>query len=128
MGANGGYVFPEPYRKLGFKVGPPSCGDRCTYTPLQFEVTEVWGTSPKVAVGERYVVEGDYRLAGNEACEVSLAVFESAFGATAYLAPGTGRFSTSTEILRLIDDPPNAIGVVVGPQPGNIVAWITILE
>ena len=85
MGANGGHVFPEPYRKLGFKVGPPGCGDRCAYTPLQFEVTEVWGTSPKVAAGERYVVEGNYRLAGNEACEVPLAVLGSAFGASAYL-------------------------------------------
>ena len=126
MGGRG--EFPAPYQSLAFSVGPACGGEDCAYTPLRFDVKEVWGTSEQAAVGERYVVRGEYTLLGDKPHSISLAVFEEAFGATAHVSPGSGSFETSTEILKLVDNAPNALGVVVGPQSGGgqIVAWITL--
>jgi hypothetical protein len=125
-----------PYRPLKFSVRGSFCtGDECKVhpdlVPLQLQIREVHGTSAKVRVGGRYVVRGEYALPGATSFAVSLAVFTKAFGATAYLLPGKGRFEVSTEILELAKNPPNGPGVVVAnEQTGNsdIVRWIILAE
>jgi len=125
-----------PYRSLKFEVREPSCVDgqckiRPTLSAVQFEVKEVHGTSPKVAEGERYVVNGEYSLPDGESYTLSLAVFHTAFGAGAHLLPGQGRFETSTEILELAEKHANEIGVVVGNDKtgeADIVRWIMLTE
>ena len=96
---------------------------------LEFTVGQVHGTAAIVAVGERYVVRGQYTLAGGAPFALSLAVFTKAFGATAYLLPGEGRFEISTEILDLADTSTNGLGIVVANEQtgkGDIVRWVML--
>lgn len=98
-------------------------------TALRFQIEQVHGTSPTVAVGERYTMSGQYELPGSDLYAISLAVCSKAFGAGAELQPGTGRFDISTEILALVDGAPNALGIVVGNEKTgrcNIVRWVTL--
>jgi len=105
----------SPYRRVLFTVEHDPCGPPPDWTrPLTFRVTEVWGTSPRVAAGERYVVRGAYALEGDRAYALSLAVWRRGFGATAHLCPGEGLFETSTELLEVAPDWGNQIDVVVG--------------
>ena len=127
--------FP-PYRPLKFKVTDACCGeDSCSRHPdlaaIQFEVKELWGTSGKVGVGERYVVRATYSLAGADPYAISLSSFGKWFGATAYLSPGAGQFETSTEGLELPEKYPNGLGIVVGNEKtgkAEIVAWVMLQE
>ena len=105
----------RPYEMLSFTVEHDPCGPPPDWTrPLKFRVTEVWGTSPRVAVGERYVVRGEYELEGDQPYALSLAVWHRAFGATAHILPGEGLFETSTELLDVAPDWGNQIDVIVG--------------
>lgn len=128
----------SPYRSLDFAERGSFCGDgddacavRPDLTMLTFKVTEVLGTSSKVAEGQRYVVRGEYALPESESYAVSLAVFNTAFGATAHLVPGSGAFETSVEVLDLTEDSPNGIGIVVGNKhtgSAEIVRWVMLKE
>jgi len=131
----GDTAFPAPYHQLSFEVDYSGCrGDECGPRPewlrrLQYEVTEVWGTSARVAVGERYVVRGKYTLKGEEAFAISLAVFNSAFGATACMAPGSWSFETSTEVLELLPNVRRDLGIVVGRGTDcHLAAWIMLKD
>ena len=123
-----------PYRLIQFTVRGPFCeGAECAVhpdlLPLRFEVTEVHGTSPVVREGERYVLRGTYELSGEAPFVLSVAVFGKAFGAGAHIRPGTGSFETSAEILKLADDPPNGLGVVVGNKGtgrAELVRWVML--
>jgi hypothetical protein len=133
MGESAGFA---PYRPLKFSVRGSFCaGEECRVhpdlIPLQFQIREVHGTSAKVSLGQRYVVRGEYALAGTGCFAVSLAVFTKAFGATAYLLPGRGRFEVSTEILELAQNSPNGLGFVVANEKtgrSDIVRWIMLSE
>ena len=75
----------------------------------------------------RYTWRGEYELPGSDLYFISVAVFTKAFGAGAYLQPGTGRFDISTEILALAEEPPNGLGVVVKNEKTgkcDIVRWV----
>ncbi len=129
--AEGG--FPQGYESFGFSTSPPPCGpawpeERPEWLrPLDFEVTEAWGTSATVRPGERYVLRGTYRLTGEEPFAVSLAVLGSAFGATAHLLPGEWLFETSTEVLELTGRG-DQIGVVLSRgQQSLLVTWVTLV-
>ena len=94
-------------------------------------MTEVHGTSSTVAKGERYVVRGEYGYdqTGDAAYAISLAVFKTAFGATAHLAPGSGTFETSIDVLELSAGAPNRVGVVVANKTtgsADIVRWVML--
>jgi hypothetical protein len=125
-----------PYRPLKFDVRGPFCSaDECKTHPdlaaMQFNVKEVLGTSARVAEGERYVVRGEYTLPGTDPFGITPAVFERACGATAHLLPGKGRFETCTEILKLTENPPNGLGVVVANERAGkceIVRWTILAE
>jgi len=125
-----------PYRPIEFHVRGVFCsGDACEIhpdlMPLQFKVNKVHGTSKTVGEGERYVVEGEYELPDGPDFTRSLAVFTTSFGAGAHARPGKGKFSVSTEILELREDPPNGIGIVVGNDEtgrGDIVRWVMLEE
>jgi hypothetical protein len=119
-----------PYRPRAFRVDYEHCPPHPDWTRrLRFEVTEVWGTADRVAVGERYVVRGRYGLTGEQAYVISLACFGKAFGASAHLAPGNGAFETSTEPLDLVPDHANGFGLVLGRGDEHaMTAWITLVE
>ncbi len=128
-----GPVF-APYRAREFHVRGSFCdGEECAVDPelsaLQFRVKEVFGTSAKVVVGERYVVRGEYCLPGAVPYAISIAVFSKAFGATAHLSPGEGQFETSAEILKFTDSAPSALGIVVASEKTgkcDIVRWLML--
>jgi hypothetical protein len=117
-----------PYRPLPFTVNYEHCTPHPAWTrSLQFEVTELWGTSSEVAPGERYVVRGTYVLPGDEPFAVSLAVLGKAFGATAHVPPGRGTFETSTEVLSRTESRTNGLGIVVGRGRDCVMtAWIAL--
>jgi len=123
-----------PYHPIEFTVrGPfcegPTCGNHPDLAALQVKVTQVQGTADTVAVGERYVVSGEYELAGSDDFCIGLGVSTKAFGACAFLQPGSGRFDISGEILDLIEDPPNGLGIVFkNGTTGrcNIVRWVML--
>ena len=125
-----------PYRPLKFTVRGSFCGtDECRISPelaaLQFEVKEVYGTSARVANGERYVVRGEYTLRGDDPHALSLATPFKAFGATAFVMPGNGKCEVSTEILQLVENPVNGLGIlVVNERTGKceIVLWVMLKE
>ena len=125
-----------PYRPLNFDVRGPFCADsECRIHPdliaLRFQVKEVHGTSARVAAGERYVIRGAYALPGTDRYAISIAVFTKAFGASAYLSPGKGKFETSTEVLELAENPPNGLGIVVANERTGkceIVRWVMLAE
>jgi len=125
-----------PYRPIPFTVRGPFCSDtECATHPdltaLRFQIKEVYGTSSRAAIGERYVVRGEYELPGTDLYSISVAVFTKAFGAGAYLQPGTARFEVSTEILALADRPPNGLGIVVKNEKSgkcDIVRWVMLKD
>lgn len=134
-----GHGFPKlvesgvfaPYRKIAFVEKGPGADDDFAVAPElaapRFEVAAVYGTSPDVAVGERYCVMGRFELAGAVPHTLSLAVFERCMGGDAYLQPGAGRFSITTEILKLTPGSPNGIAFVVGNEKtgkANMVRWL----
>jgi|GEM_PF-6394091 len=91
----------------------------------------VHGTSSRAAVGERYVLRGEYELPGTDLYSISVAVFTKAFGAGAHLQPCTGRFDVSTEILALAERPPNGLDIVVKNEKTgkcDIVRWVMLKD
>jgi hypothetical protein len=66
---------------------------------LAITVSEVLGSSPVVAVGEEFVVRGDYVLEGAAVDHLVLSGLGRSGGQPAPLSPGAGAFEATAEIL-----------------------------
>jgi hypothetical protein len=92
-------------------------------------VVEVSGTASQLALGERYVVEGTYKLSEGGPDAISLAALGcKAFGAGAYLVPGAARFAASMEVVQYFERPVlDGFGVVLGRGEDCVMtAWVTL--
>ncbi len=93
--------------------------DREYIEALQVSVTEVLGTSAVVAVGEQYLVRGEYRLAEPDIKGIMLSNLGRARGKPCRIpSPGSGSFELTAEILEVQPGKEDVLDILMSGRSG----------
>jgi len=105
-------VKPLPHRCL---EGP--C-EREYLDALHVSVTEVLGTSAVVAVGQQYLVRGEYRLAESDIQGIMLSNLGRARGKPCRVSPGSASFELTAEVLEVQPGREDVLDVLMSGRSG----------
>jgi hypothetical protein len=103
-------------RPLRYTVSEALCDPKYAQT-LQVKVTEFLGTSTRLAVGELFVLRGEYELKGPGITCLVLAGHGRHTGVPADLVSGRGKLELTCEPLKVVPGKDRALDIIMfGPQ------------
>ncbi len=109
--------FEALCRPLQYSVSDGESCDPEYMERLEVRVTEVLGTSPTLAPGEKYIIRGHYDLTGTQVVFIGAIVSGRSRGHHEDLQPGSGEFEVWTEVLEIREGGGRRnIGLLVGSQ------------
>lgn len=106
-------LVPLEHTVEEMNVGSPEAA------PLRIEVTEVRGSAPALAPGERYVVRGRYTQKGQRVAWLRLAAVGTARGEQARIRYRAGDFTTAAEILEVKKGREHVLDVMMADRHGR---------
>jgi DNA-binding HxlR family transcriptional regulator len=86
---------------------------------LQLEVTEVLGTSAKIAPGEAYAVRGRYTQEGERVAWLRLSAVGISQGIQARIGSGSGTFESTAEIDEVVAGRENVLDLTMTDEKGS---------
>ncbi|MCK4283865.1 MAG: hypothetical protein KAX44_06080 [Candidatus Brocadiae bacterium] len=104
-------------KPLSHRIAEGHC-DREYIEALQVSVTEVLGTSAVVAVGEQYLVRGEYHLAESDIEGIMLSNLGRATGKPCRISPGSAGFELTAEVLEVQPGKEDVLDILMSGRSG----------
>ena len=106
-------LSPLPYTAFEIDIHSSHARD------LHIEVTEVLGTSAKMAPGEVYAVRGRYTQEGERVAWLRLSAVGVSRGLQARIGSGSGTFESTSEIDEVVAGRENVLDLTMADEKGS---------